>query len=546
MERGSTKLGENITLQTWILSGYAITLVAILIYGWSMFYSHQELQKSNQRLEQNHLIMVQAIALTRQVVDMETGLRGFLITGDEDFLEPYRSGRLSLATSISDLSRLIQDDIGQLNTLAEIERIVSEWHLRIANPEIHLRYQINRGELPLIRVSEVVQKRIGKKLMDTVRQHINAFISHEQKRNERRRLATEKDSENILYLSLLGALAAILIGATVIMIVIRSAAGPLTRMAETMSQLAKSSDFQLTADMVPSVQKRFLSKEVLLLNNTFYTMASRIDQSIKALNNEISQRKRVEVRVRNYSKMLAESNKDLESFAYVTSHDLQEPLRKIRAFGSRLQTQFAPALGEQGNDYLIRMISAADRMQQLINDLLALSRVTSKAKPFIPTPLSKTIEEVISDLETTISQASGIIEVDTLPTIHADSVQMRQLFQNLIGNALKYRHPDRTPEIRILNCGKVEEDGEFYEFTVSDNGIGFEQKYAKQIFGVFQRLHGRKEYAGSGIGLAICQKIVNSHNGHIHAQSEPDKGTVITIRLPLSPIKDDTHEQTNT
>lgn len=246
---------------------------------------------------------------------------------------------------------------------------------------------------------------------------------------------------------------------------------------------------------------------------------------------------------------LAASNRELEEFAYVASHDLQEPLRKVMAFGDRLETKFGEALGEQGKDYLGRMSNATRRMQTLINDLLTYSRVTTKAQPFAPVDLSTVTQEVLSDLETRTTEVNGRVEVDQLPTVQADPLQMRQLFQNLIGNALKFSRPDEPPVVTVSSRPLNGKDSlssmgldskEALEITVQDNGIGFDAKYADRIFGTFQRLHGRGEYEGTGIGLSVCRKIVERHGGMIQAESEPNSGATFIITLPLGHLEEAT------
>ena len=236
---------------------------------------------------------------------------------------------------------------------------------------------------------------------------------------------------------------------------------------------------------------------------------------------------------------LRRSNFDLEQFASVASHDLQEPLRKIQAFSDRLQVKCAPALGDQGKEYLERIVTAVARMRSLINDLLAFSRVTLKGQPFARVDLQVLAGEVVSDLEVLIQQSGGSIEVGPMPTIQADPLQMRQLFQNLIGNALKFHRPDVPPVVRINAFEVFGEDKSTpiaYELRFSDEGIGFEEVYLDRIFQVFQRLHGRTEYDGTGMGLAICRKIVERHSGNITATSEPGKGSTFRITLPVHPV----------
>ncbi len=237
---------------------------------------------------------------------------------------------------------------------------------------------------------------------------------------------------------------------------------------------------------------------------------------------------------------LARSNAQLQEFAYIASHDLQEPLRKIQDFGNRLQEKFGETLGDRGRDYLERMHNAAERMQALINDLLTLSQITTKAQPFALVNLNQVTHEVLSDLELAITQAGGRVEVGNLPTIAADPLQIRQLIQNLISNALKFHRAGVKPVVKVnsrtieLEQARVEKLAvKLCQITIEDNGIGFDEKYLDRIFNVFQRLHGRSEYEGTGMGLAICRKVVERHGGSITATSTPEQGATFIITLPV-------------
>jgi light-regulated signal transduction histidine kinase (bacteriophytochrome) len=240
---------------------------------------------------------------------------------------------------------------------------------------------------------------------------------------------------------------------------------------------------------------------------------------------------------------LAYSNAELQQFAYIASHDLQEPLRKIQAFSNRLKEKCSEALTEQGHDYLDRMQNAAQRMQALIDDLLIFSRVTTKPQPFVPVNLAQSVQEVLGDLEIRIEYSRGQVEVGELPTIYADPTQIRQLLQNLISNALKFHHPAEPPIVKIegqilKNQELASSDGsspvnELCQITITDNGIGFDEKYLDRIFHVFQRLHGRTEYEGTGMGLAICRKIAERHGGSITARSTSGQGTTFIVTLPV-------------
>ena len=254
----------------------------------------------------------------------------------------------------------------------------------------------------------------------------------------------------------------------------------------------------------------------------------RVNDSLEV---EIVERRESERQLSKTAAHLKTSNRALQDFAYVASHDLQEPLRKIRAFGDRLQVKYAEELGEQGRDYLRRMQNAAERMQGLIKDLLTYSRITTKTQPFVATDLNIIVKEVLSDLETSIEQTKGQVCLDRLPTIEADPLQMRQLFQNLIGNALKFHLPEQAPLITISQQSLADSELTI-KLQIEDNGIGFDEKYLDRIFTPFQRLHGRSEYEGTGMGLAICRKIIERHGGRLTAKSSVSQGATFTIFLP--------------
>lgn len=259
---------------------------------------------------------------------------------------------------------------------------------------------------------------------------------------------------------------------------------------------------------------------------------------------DITKQKLSEERLRRYASELERSNRELQDFAYVSSHDLQEPLRKIQAFGDRLKTKEYEKLSDQGKDYVDRMLNAAFRMQNLINDLLDFSRVTTKSKPFVEVNLDKILLEVLSDLEIVIEKTGAVITHTPLPTIEADPTQMRQLFQNLISNAIKFGKENEKPVINIfaktlqVKAHMTATPGDqLVEIHVEDNGIGFDEKYLYRIFNIFQRLEGQK-YEGSGIGLAICRKIAVRHGGDITARSKVGEGTTFIVTLAKNHLQD--------
>lgn len=261
----------------------------------------------------------------------------------------------------------------------------------------------------------------------------------------------------------------------------------------------------------------------------FATLEGEPDQFI-AYVIDISAQKRAEDAMQRYAAQLERSNRELQDFAYVASHDLQEPLRKIIAFGERLETSTAGRLDETEHDYVQRMQRAAERMRGMIDALLNLSRVTTQAQPFAPVDLNKVMQDVLSDLELRIETSHADVQIEPLPSIHADALQMRQLLLNLTSNAIKFSRPGVPPVVRI--SAQVDAAAREVCLEVADNGIGMDNQHFPRIFMPFQRLHGRGVYEGHGMGLAIVQKIVERHGGKINVTSAPGQGSTFTIHLP--------------
>ena len=300
---------------------------------------------------------------------------------------------------------------------------------------------------------------------------------------------------------------------------------------------------KLYSDSVGELNRRkTLEKELRIekqrLESRVKERTKQLQLTNQGLREEIDRRQSAEKVLNEYSEELNRSNKELEDFAYVASHDLQEPLRKIQAFGNLLLAEYGDSLGIDGADYLQRMHSAANRMSTLIEDLLAFSRVTRSQQQWQDVDLNVTVQDITSDLETRITDAKAELIVGKLPVVSADPTHMRQLFQNLVGNAVKFHRPNVPPVVTVRSRPK--KTG--YEIRVSDNGIGFDEKYLDRIFAVFQRLHERSNYEGTGIGLAVCRKIVERYGGTITAESTKNKGSTFIIWLPT---KKETREHGN-
>jgi PAS domain S-box-containing protein len=284
----------------------------------------------------------------------------------------------------------------------------------------------------------------------------------------------------------------------------------------------------------------------------FQVMSVSVDDGVAVTFRDISERKEAAQAMVSANAKLERRNRALRDFAYIASHDLQEPLRKIRAFSNLVLDDYGDAVDETGRDYLDRMQDAAERMSQLINDLLVYSRITTQAQPFESVDLETVAQNVRSDLDLRIAELGGTVDVGDLPVVEADPTQIRQLLQNLIGNGLKFHRPDVPPRVQVSAAvepapEELQQDGridasctEICRLTIIDNGIGFEENHADRIFSPFKRLHGREEYEGTGMGLAICRRIVERHGGDITADSTPGEGTTFTVLLPVARTDDET------
>jgi light-regulated signal transduction histidine kinase (bacteriophytochrome) len=292
------------------------------------------------------------------------------------------------------------------------------------------------------------------------------------------------------------------------------------------------------------IEKRIIVNgkvKTLLVNGEVFCDVKNVPIKVAGCKRDITEQRRIEAELQEKVIELNESNQDLESFAYIASHDLQEPLRKISTFCSRIADKYTSQLDDEGKMYISRVLASADSMRNLIDSLLEFSRVTKSKQPFSSVDLSFVLRQVLSELEISIEETGAVIEYNDLPEVECQMSQMKQLFSNLVNNSIKFRKKEVKPHIVVSssllsNDAKISyglnPDSKYYEIAVKDNGIGFEDEYSAKVFQIFQRLNGKSEYPGSGIGLAICKKIVDHHNGIIVANGVPGEGAVFTIVLP--------------
>lgn len=425
--------------------------------------------------------------LNRELAAAESSQRGYLLTEDPDYLQPYHQ------------------------TLVVVDDLLK----RLGESTTELPQQNNRFEL----LHTYVRKKIDEM------QWIVTLTNRDEIRAAIRQVKTDEGIELMRAISqLLGEMEN----------------EEFILLEKNKSIAAENREFILMALLLANGIGLILSLGVFY---TLYRNSNKVAELNSALalaNTELEEKVGVRTQaLLQYSEELQRSNRELEEFAFVASHDLQEPLRKIRAFGDRLQQKFSAQLGDTGSDYVVRMQAASERMSVLIGDLLSFSRVTTKQRPFVTVDLNKIMHRVIDDLDYAIEETNAQLHIDPLPTIDADASQIAQVFMNLIANSLKFHTINVRPIITVtseINLASpiVDDKRHWCCLRFADQGIGFETQYAERVFSLFQRLHGRDEYSGTGIGLALCRKIIERHGGTITAQSEPGEGAVFTMHLPMT------------
>jgi len=470
----------HFSIQKKIQVGFFIAFTVIVTASVFSYLVAKNLLDNAGRL--NHAIEVskRLEVITRQLKEAESAIRGFNLTKDSAFLNPSVLERISRINKEYQLLRKIT-----------IDNPVQQRHLDTLQQLLKIKYaQFESGGQAQSQQKKESSVKEGEKFMDRIDNKVRDMIRIEET------LVAEKSELFHFYAVLwvpvifISSLVAILIG------------------IYSYITLTREFKLQLHIESRMKSYQRELQQNISLLNKT---------------------------------------NQELEQFAYVASHDLQEPLRKISTFSDRLQMKYKADLPEDANQLIERMVSAVARMRVLINDLLVFSRAGRITPESIkPVDLTTVLEEILADLELPLEEKNALVTFDNLPIVEGSETSFHQLFQNLLANSIKFASPDRRLEInihyRIMTGRELEIEKEsrwderFCRISIDDNGIGFDQAYAERIFLIFQRLHGISEYTGTGIGLAICKKIVDSHKGFIHAYGSPDRGATFVIILPLKQL----------
>jgi len=457
-----------------LLAIFGVSILLIIAFTIVTFNSINSLVENENRVTHTQRVLHNIEEVESQIKDAETGQRGFLLTGNRDFLDSFWGAYDRTKNNLDELDRLTKDNVSQQMKFDSLKILVDS------------RYKALNERLNLPNTPENVSKANemlvnGKQTMDKIRALAIRMKTFERELMNHR-ISNAKESASTTYI-----LAGIFAGLAIIITVMSFA----------------------------------------------FTI------------NEFQRRNSAEEKLKDSIESLRQTNENLEQFAYVASHDLQEPLRKIRAFGDLLKADFKEDLPDTAGDYIERMQNAAVRMQVLINDLLNFSRASRNTGEKEDVVLRDIFKSVLSDLEISISESKAAIELDISSEIHliGNKTQLNQLFQNILSNAIKFRKKDEHPAISITGL-HIDNDYNsngfdsrpglsYYKIDIKDNGIGFDEKYLDKIFTIFQRLHPKMDYKGTGIGLALCKKIVENHQGYITASSKPDAGTTFTIILPI-------------
>jgi len=471
--------------------------------------------------------------LFRAYSDQETGLRGFLLAdGREEFLEPYEIGRASEREAVADTARLLGGEPGLLAQLAQVQATAREWHRQVATPAI--REARSADGVSRDTIADVEQ---GKELFDAIREELTALQEPVLARRDGANDDLD-DAQRQLQVVLTAALVGLLIIAAGTWQALRR------WVTDPLARLGAAADRVEAGELSRKIEVEDAPAEIATLAAQVEGMRIRILQEFALAEQSRQEALRARELIEEQAEDLRRSNAELEQFAYVASHDLQEPLRKVASFCQLIERRYKGQLDERGEQYIEFAVDGAKRMQQLINDLLAFSRVGRSGADLEPVDLEQVLEQALRQLAARVEESDAEVTHDPLPTVRGDPSLLVQLLQNLVGNGLKFRS-EQAPRVhigvrRVAGAESDDAGAGMWEFTCSDNGIGIDPQYEDKIFVIFQRLHGRDSYGGTGIGLAMCKKIVEHHGGRLWLDAERPgpEATGATFRWTL-PVADE-------
>ncbi|MFD7436265.1 ATP-binding protein [Streptomyces sp. NPDC059861] len=506
---GARKVTAGWTTRRWLRVSVAVTLAVLAVLGslgvWAMARTSQ---LTEQIVDRRGPALTYAVRLETALVNQETGVRGYGLSGERDFLQPYAQGVTEEREALRQLETLLSDSPRARAELATVRRLSDRWQNDVAVP-IASAAPARAVSIASARVTQ------GKASFDTLRD----ALTTQQTRLGEERAAASSELRRATYLRnwtfTVIALVIVLVAALAFEALRRGITSPLGRLGQTAREVAEGR-FELPIAITGPADLRQLGSDVESMRGRLLEELEFSETSRRLLDEQAAD--------------LQRSNAELEQFAYVASHDLQEPLRKVSSFTQLLQRRYGGQLDERADQYIAFAVDGANRMQVLINDLLAFSRVGRVLNDHEEVDLEAVVGRALDNLSVAIEESGAEVTHDPLPKVVGDATQLGMLWQNLLSNSVKFRRPDRTPQIRI----SVRTDGNgLREFAVTDNGIGIEPGFQEKVFVLFQRLHTRDAYPGTGIGLAMCKKVVEFHGGTIRIDPGHTAGTRVVFTLPV-------------
>ncbi|MEU2556100.1 ATP-binding protein [Streptomyces sp. NPDC013313] len=496
------------TTRRWLRTGVATTLAVLAVLGslggWAMWRTSQI---TSELVDRRSPALIEAMRVEQALVNQETGIRGYGLSGRSDFLQPYARGLADEKAALRRLRPLAEDDRARAD-LAEVERLAGTWQRRVARPVSQAPAQ-EAVKLTAERAAE------GKAEFDALRRAMTRQQDHLRIEREAstRTLKRAETLRNWMF-----AVIAVLIVLVAVLIsegLRRGVTGPLTRLGSAARDVAQGRFDRSLAGTGPADLRQ---------------LAHDVEAMRQRLVAELEFSERTRTLLDEQAEDLKRSNTELEQFAYVASHDLQEPLRKVSSFTQLLQRRYGGQLDAKADQYIAFAVDGANRMQTLINDLLAFSRVGRVHNDHQTVDLESVMSKALDNLSVSIEETGAEITHDPLPTVVGDATQLGMLWQNLLSNAIKFRSPDRPPRVHV---GAVSDAG-VWTFSVTDNGIGIAPEFHEKVFVLFQRLHTKDAYPGTGIGLAMCKKVVEFHDGTIGIDPDRTTGTRVVFTLPAA------------
>ncbi|MFJ9319884.1 sensor histidine kinase [Streptomyces globisporus] len=508
-----TSLAARLPVQSWvhlILGGFVVVICGCLVVGGLVLSRMSE--HTDELVDRIQPARSVSFQLQNALLDQETGVRGFALTGDRSFLEPYEAGKSAERERLARARELIGDDERLAKDLDAVEAAAGRWRQDKAEPLIAAVRESGPS-----RSGTTAQLQSSKTEFDTLRRAYTTQQGHlsEARDQARADLNAARSTRDWVVGILLGVLMLTIVALSVLLH--RVVGVPLNRLRAA-SEAVRSGTFDRRIEIEgPS---------------DVQAVAGAVENMRQRLSDELAEAQKREDLLADQTQELRRSNSELEQFAYVASHDLQEPLRKVASFCQLLEKRYGTELDDRGKQYIAFAVDGAKRMQVLINDLLTFSRVGRVHESWKPVDLGRSLDRALGNLAAAVEESGAVVErPEELPELVGDATALTMVWQNLVGNAVKFRHPDRPPRITV-GCEREDEN---WHLTVSDNGIGIAPEFADKVFVIFQRLHARDEYDGTGIGLALCRKIIEFHGGRIWLEPEPGEGTRIHFTLPVAP-----------